>query len=433
MITMLLKTRSEKGGYNMNSCMRAVLYITRKWKKSLLIFCLFLFIAILVLSGLAIADAQEEQTEELRGVTGASFTISANNGYTLNPVTEEMIEEVAAIDGIESYNASHWTIVNIYNQDTLMKGTDEREYVADLFYGTGCFDSEYSPLFLSGALRLTEGNHVTEGEGGIILYEGVAEKYGLSIGDTLEIKNGNPGDPLVECEIAGVFEVIADDTDEQATMAKPSTLYDYENYIFTDMDTMSAVSAPYTESNGNGITSVDFFVSDASRLDSIVQEVQDNTSIDWDSYYITVNDEVYERIANSISETDTLVTTLIIIITIVSMVLILLILTMSIRNRKREIGMLLAVGETKPSIVFQYVLESLIIAVFSFGLAYLLSKRVAGIIGLLFGKEINNVVVTSNHFILVATVGSVLLIISVLISCIPVMRYKPKQILAQIE
>ncbi len=60
------------------------------------------------------------------------------------------------------------------------------------------------------------------------MYEGLAEKYGLSLGDTLEIKNGNPDDPLVECEIAGLFEVIADDDDEQATMAKPSTLYDYE-------------------------------------------------------------------------------------------------------------------------------------------------------------------------------------------------------------
>ena len=77
-------------------------------------------------------------------------------------------------------------------------------------------------------------------------------------------------------------------------MAKPSTLYDYENYIFTDMDTMSAVSAPYTVSEGNGIDSVDFFVSDAAKLESIVQEVQNISSIDWDSYYITVNNEVYE-------------------------------------------------------------------------------------------------------------------------------------------
>ena len=184
-----------------NLGIRAVLHTVRKWKKTLLLFCLLLFITTLVLSGLAIADAQEEQSEELRGVTGASFTVNANNGYTLQPVTDEMIQEIAAIDGVESYNTSQYTIANIYHQDTLMKGTDEREGVADLFYATGCFDSEYSPLFLSGALRLTEGRHVTEGNSGIILYEGLAEKYGLSLGDTLEIKNGNPDDPLVECEI----------------------------------------------------------------------------------------------------------------------------------------------------------------------------------------------------------------------------------------
>ena len=412
---------------------RAVLHTARKWKKTLLLFCLLLFITTLVLSGLAIADAQEEQSEELRGATGASFTVNANNGYTLQPVTDEMIEEIAAIDGVESYNTSHWTIVNLYHQDTLMKGTDEREGVADLFYGTGCFDTEYSPLFLTGALRLTEGRHVTKGDGGIILYEGLAEKYGLSLGDTLEVKNGNPDDPLVECEIAGIFEVIADDDDEQATMARPSTLFDYEDYIFTDMDTMSAVSAPYTASNGNGITSVDFFVSDAAKLESIVQEVQNISSVDWDSYYITVNNEVYERISSGISDTSTLVTTLVVIVTVVSMVLITLILSMSIRSRKRETGILLAVGVAKPAVILQYTLETMLIAIAAFPLAYLSSKQVAGTLGTLFGKTAANVIVTPQHFMLVAVVGSILLLAAVLVSSISAMRLKPKQILAQME
>lgn len=58
----------------MNLGIRAILYSARKWKKTLLVFFLLLTITTLVLSGLAIADAQEEQSEELRGVTGASFT-----------------------------------------------------------------------------------------------------------------------------------------------------------------------------------------------------------------------------------------------------------------------------------------------------------------------------------------------------------------------
>ena len=417
----------------MNLGIRAILYTVRKWKKTLLIFCLLLSITTLVLSGLAIADAQEEQSEELRGVTGASFTVTANNGYTLNPVTDEMIDEIAAIDGIESYNASQWTVVNLFENGNAIEALEGQEYTKDLFYGTGCFDSAYSPLFLTGALRLTEGHHVTESNGGIILYEGVAEKYGLSIGDTLEVKNGNPDDPLVECEIAGLFEVIADDTDEQATMAKPSTFYDYEEYIFVDMDVMSAVSAPYTASEGNGISSVDFFVSDAAKLESIVQEVQENTSIDWNSYYLTVNDEVYERISSSLSDTGTLITTLIVVITVVSMVLIILILSMSVRSRKREMGILLAVGIAKPSVILQYVLETALIEVVAFPLAYLSSSKVAGTLGTLFGKTAENVVVTPQHFALVAVIGGILLIIAVIVSCIPALRFKPKQILSQIE
>ena len=144
---------------------------------------------------------------------------------------------------------------------------------------------------------------------------------------------------------------------------------------------MTEVLAPYTASEGNGITSVDFFVSDAAKLESIVQEVQNSTSIDWNSYYITVNNEVYERISSSIADTTTLVTTLIVVITVVSMVLIVLILSMSIRSRKRETGILLAVGIAKPAVILQYVLETLLIAVVAFPLAYLSSKQVAGLWG----------------------------------------------------
>ena len=85
-----------------NLGIRAVLNTVRKWKKPLRLFFLLLFITPLVLSGLAIADAQEAQSEELRGVTGASFTVHANNGYTVQSVQGEMLEEIDGIDGVEA-------------------------------------------------------------------------------------------------------------------------------------------------------------------------------------------------------------------------------------------------------------------------------------------------------------------------------------------
>ena len=119
-----------------------------------------------------------------------------------------------------------------------------------------------------------------------------------------------------------------------------------------------------------------FFVEDAAQLDNVIAEVQNISSINWNNFIITANDEVYQNISSALSDTGTLITTLIVVITAVSMVLIILILSMSIRSRKRETGILLAVGIAKPAVILQYVLETLLIAVVAFPLAYLSSKQV---------------------------------------------------------
>ena len=87
----------------------------------------------------------------------------------------------------------------------------------------------------------------------------------------------------------------------------------------------------------------------------------------------------------------------------------------------------------EPAVILQYVLETLLIAVVAFPLAYLSSKQVAGALGTLFGKTAAKVIVTPQHFILVAVVGGILLLAAVLVSCIPAFRLKPKQILSQME
>src|SRR5699024_2485186 len=185
--------------------------------------------------------------------------------------------------------------------------------------------------------------------------------------------------------------------------------------------------------DGNKLTDAHFFVEDAAQLDNVIAEVQNISSINWDHFIISANDEVYQSISSALSDTNTLVTTLIVVITVVSMVLITLILSMSIRSRKRETGILLAVGIAKPAVILQYALETLLVAIVAFPLAYLSSKQVAGTIGTLFGKTAANVIVTSQHFMLVAAVGGILLVAAVLVSSISAMRLKPRQILAQME
>ena len=153
----------------MNLGIRAVLHTARKWKKTLLVFFLLLAITTLVLSGLAIADAQEEQAEEVRGTTGASFTVERNlstggwsNGSdgtysTQEFISEDMIQEIASVDGIEGYDASFILMPFFY--DETGKALPAKVYS---FFTYGTINSEYSKLFLSGKLEIVEGSHITD-------------------------------------------------------------------------------------------------------------------------------------------------------------------------------------------------------------------------------------------------------------------------------
>ena len=425
----------------MNLGLRAILYTVRKWKKTLLVFCLILSISTLVLSGLAIADAQEEQSEELRGVTGASFTVERNlstggwasgNGGSYSTqefISDEMLQEISSVDGVAGYDGS------IVSMPYYFKETGESVVTTgytNSFYTYGSINTEYNDLFASGRFELVEGSHITENiTNGLIISRERAEQNGLKIGSKVNgINDPYTDDPEVNMEIVGIFEVVADKNDE-ATMYDASTMWDFSNYAFCSKAAMEAMCVNYGD--GNKIQEADFFVTDAAQLENVIAEVQNISSINWDNFIISANDEVYQNISSALSDTNSLVTTLIVAITVVSLVLITLILSMSIRSRKRETGILLAVGIAKPAVILQYVLETLLIAAVAFPLAYLSSKQVAGALGTLFGKASENVIVTPEHFMLVAIVGGILLITAVLISSISAMRLKPRQILSQME
>ena len=430
----------------MNVLKRAILYIARKWKKTLLIFALLFAISTLVLCGLAIQDASEEQAAELRGTTGTSFTVSRNtatggwgsgNGGSYSTqefLSNEMLESISGIDGIEGYNASVRTILCL--ADGNGNWLEQLEPIGHIevdrqFYSYGCINSEYNSLFLSGILEMCDGTTIDgQIENGIIISKDMADKHGLKVGDTIQAVNDPfSNDKTRELKIAGLFNVLADKTDEKNNY-NGASYYDYSNYAFVSDTAMKKLVENYADV---GYASADFFVADPEQLESIIQKTQNLDSINWNNFIVTANDEVYERVSGSVSDIGSLISTIIVLVVIVSMVIIILILSMWMRGRKKEIGILLAVGTSKPAILTQYVLETFFVSVVAFPAAYLISNTVAKACGGLFGKTAESILVTPQHFIWVSAIGIILVIGAVMVSCIPVMRYKPKELLSQME
>lgn len=431
----------------MNVLKRAILYIARSWKKTLIMFFLLLTVSVLVLSGLAISDAQENKTTELKGTTGTSFSVERNlssgswntgggGSYsTQEYLTDEMVKTIGQTEGIKGYNASRRTILCFSDENgtPLEKMNPQGFSAADCqFYVYGCENAEYNSLFLNGTLQLVEGEFISsDTKQGVVISKDIAEKHNLKIGDRIQaINDPYSDDPTLKLEIIGTYEITVDKTDERNNYSEAS-YYDYTEYAFIDMASMRELLINYED--GKNCDTADFFVSNPEELEKVIQEVQKISTINWDNFLITANDEIYERVAGSVSDISLLMTAFIVIVIVVSMVIVVLILSTWIKNRKREIGIFLAVGISRTAILIQYLLETIMVAVLAFPLSYYLSNLFASNVGTLFDENLGNIVVTGEHFKIVFMVGILLVCVAVLLSCIPVMKYKPKELLSQME
>ena len=96
-------------------------------------------------------------------------------------VSEEMLQEIASVDGIAGYDAAVVSMPSYYNEagEELVNGN-----VINSYYTYGSINTEYNQLFSSGRFELVEGSHITENvKNGLIISKENAERNGIKIGD----------------------------------------------------------------------------------------------------------------------------------------------------------------------------------------------------------------------------------------------------------
>ena len=453
----------------MNTPKRSLLYIIRKRSRTLLLFVILLVVSTLVLSGLSIMDAAGDSSAELRESTGTSFTVQGkmdetvknqvgNNTYEYKQsyLTDDMIQEIAEVDGIKDYNTETYSVLALKDKNgDYLETIVHTSWYDDptLKYGAlvkGITDTSYSSFFTSNKFQLTSGRHITKDDKYTILMSNdLATKLNYKIGDKLFLtvseflmnynqdnSNINTGDTLknVEVEIIGLFNILEEQSDSN-TLAQYEL---YENYIYADMESYNEACSGWpevAEEIKQGYASVDFFLSDPAQLDSVMSEVSNISSIDWNNFNLIANDEVYQASAGSMSNVEKLITTMIVVVVVIAAAIITLILSMWVRSRVRETGILMSTGISKYKIVAQYVLETISIAVFAFALSYFTSNAVAGNLGHIIDSTIaaGDVRVATGNFILVCCAGIAVILAAIGISSIPVMRLKPREILSKMS
>ena len=129
---------------------------------------------------------------------------------------------------------------------------------------------------------MVEGSHITEDmTNGLIISRERAEQNGLEVGSkVVGINDPYTDDPEVDMEIVGIFEVVADKNDGSHNVR---CIYhvDFSNYAFCSKTAMEAMCVNYGD--GNKIQEADFYVTDAAQLESVINEVQSISSINWNN------------------------------------------------------------------------------------------------------------------------------------------------------
>lgn len=409
----------------MNVYKRALLYVIRKKGKSLTLFLLLFLITESVMVGISIRDGTAKAAENLRATIGASFTMSGNinnldfhdgeAGYTAEkiPISLNTVEQIRNIEGIKTYNAEQHTSVT----------AEEIYYLSGMSSGSLSANTETACQtdFMNGILELAEGRHITEDDrDAALISDKLAAENHLQVGSELVLESAS-GDSGEQTKILIVGLYSSDDKME----------YDNDT-IFTTHDVYWKLSGQKPFGYSGNVT---FYVNDPKELNHIVEQVQQITSIQWENYFIRINESEYKAVAYQIQTMERLTEILITVIAGVGFIVVALVLAMRIRNRIHEAGILLSVGESAPQIMLQLICEILMIVVLVFLVSPVLGWFMVGQVEAALknmGMAITMAIslkVTVLQFLL----EILIIVFAVVTAALPVARMKPKDILSKMS
>ena len=399
----------------MNVLKRAFLYDTRKKGKSLTLFLLFALITLFVTISFSVLSATKAAATNLRETVGASFTLrgkpmefSANGAdFSFIPISQQDIDLIADSTEIKTYNAQQSATATA-SGFILPSGMPSGTISANT-------SSAWNRNFTRGILTLAEGRHITtEDQHVALVSRELAEENELNIGDELSFK-----DPVATVKIIGIYESDA------------SMEFDTDT-IFTDHNTYWALTESET---GTYSGRVDFFVSDPARLETVMEQIKKDVSLQWEDYTLQADTAEYDAIAYQLSTIGRLTTLLIVSAITVSIIVLFLILAMRIRGRVHEVGVLLAVGVAKGHIIAQFLIETAAILLLTFLFSCPVSYFAVTQIGMFLRDMIGAVSIDLPAWKLLLQYGIEILavIAGVMIAAYPIFQLQPKEILSKMS
>ncbi|MEK5083382.1 ABC transporter permease [Bacillus sp. FSL H8-0515] len=486
----------------MNFIKRAFWNMKAKKGKTLLQLFVFTVICVFVLSGLTIQSAAQKSSELARQELGGSVTLQVDRqkqmekqqdsgekrSFESTPIKVSDANKLAALDHVKSYNYITSASANAGNFDAIESSSTSdsssssstkngqgggqggpQRIQADLSI-EGVTSTALVDEFSDGDSKITDGRAITKSDVGknvTVMNETLAEENDVGVGDSITIESATDEDKTLKLKVVGIYKTTSSGDDQAQNF---SFLNPY-NKLYTPY---TATAALKSDDYKNTIDSAVYYMDDAKNIDAFVKAAK-KTSIDFDTFTLNTNDQLYQQMVGPIENVASFSKNVVYLVSVAGAVILGLIVMMSIRERKYEMGVLMAIGEKRWKLIGQFLTEILIVAIIAIGIASLTGNLVANQLGnQLLSQQISsssdstqtasgqsgqmpgggggmgggmfghnsanvdvidslNVAVSINDMLVLGGIGIIIAIIATLLPSISVLRLHPKTILTKQE
>ncbi|EAD0432083.1 ABC transporter permease [Listeria monocytogenes] len=405
----------------MNFFKRAWLSMKARKGRSVLQLIIFTVVCVLILSGFTIQSAADKASELAREQLGGTVTLTVDREKQMQAMRDEAASSdsssteskpqfesspIDVSDANELAKLNHVASYNYYSStQALASGFDPIESSGDTSSSSdetstttetqgpgggqggpqmvdadlsisGLLDSATSTDFEAGTSELTSGVAITSADKDknvAMVEENLAEENDWKVGDSFTVTSSD-GNTKVTLKIVGIYKT----TDSGSDMA--------QNFSF--LNPYNKVYVPYTVANTikgsnykNTVDSAVYTMDDAANISAFEKEAKKVDSIDWDTLKLDANDTLYQQMIGPINSVASFSKNVVYIVSIAGALILGLLVMMQVRDRKYEMGVLLAIGEKRGKLIAQFFVEILIVALVSFGLAAASSHYVAQLAG----------------------------------------------------
>ncbi|PEA77697.1 ABC transporter permease [Bacillus wiedmannii] len=389
----------------MNFMKRAILSMKKRIGTSLILMAVFLIVTNLVLSGFTIQNASKKAADGARKKLGADVTLGLDfdklgqqareTGEMPKPtkLNTKEADQLAKSKYVKDYNyigntfgiSEGLKLVGASEGENegkgkvgmaAVRGSSSSGTEIDMnssFMIEGVRKIALRESFKNGKSKIIDGKPITElmkDQNVALMEKRLAELNNLKVGDKVKVQSGDKKETL-EVEIIGIYE-----TNEQAMGQQAPPIMDPANKLYMPHSTMKKLEVD------QGISSVQvvYFLNDPQYIDAFKKEAK-KSDIDFNYFKLDAHDSLYKQMIGPIENISSTSQMLIYIVSIAGAIILGLIIMLSIKGRRKEMGILLSIGEKKWKLMAQFVVEVVSIAILAFGVSITTGAKVSQYIG----------------------------------------------------